>query len=146
MSSRVRRPILIAAVALVGWYVIVLLLWAVQPLSDSIPVGLDRSPTMLVPPKAEKQISKTVECNSLFASSARDPGPLPTLPKQPAVYAPLEYPRAACAAVQRDARIVFGLNTLFVLVGLAGLVIADRRFGHETPQETASHPVSALPA
>ena len=137
---------MIAAVALIAWYVIVLLLWAVQPLSDSIPVGVDRSPTLLVPPKPQKQISKTVDCNTLFASSAHDGSALPALPVQPERYAPLEYLRAACTAVQRDARIVFGLNTLFVLVGLAGLVLVNRRYGHESPQETASHPVSALPA
>lgn len=146
MSSRVRRPVLIAAVALIGWYVIVLLLWAVQPLSDSIPVGVDRSPTILVPAKPEKQISKTVECNSLFAGSARDAGPLPELPVQPDKYPALEYPRAACSAVQRDARIVFGLNTAFVLVGLAGLVIVSRRYGNESPLTIGDQPVSALPA
>jgi len=146
MSSRVRRPVLIAAAALIVWYVVVLLLWAVPPLSDSIPVGLDRSPTMLVPPGNAKQISQTVECNSLFSDSARDPGPLPTLPEQPTSFAPLEYPRPACTAVQRDARIVFGLNTVFVLIGLVGLAAVNRRYGHETAQETASHPVSALPA
>ncbi|MEO6125647.1 MAG: hypothetical protein ABIR32_18255 [Ilumatobacteraceae bacterium] len=145
MSSRFRRPVLITAVALIGWYVIVLLLWAVQPLSDSIPVSIDHSLKKYEP--AGRQISQQVDCNTLFAGSARDAGPLPALPVQLPGYEPMQYPpRAACVGVQRDARIVFGLNTVFVLVGLAGLVLVNRRYSNESPRAAGDQPVSALPA
>lgn len=134
MSPRARRALLITAGALVAWYVCVLLLWAVQPLSDAVPIGIDYSPNTLVPPKGEKQISQTVDCNSLFASSAKDSSPLPSLPVQPKDRDPLKYSRGACSPVQRDARIVLGLNTLFVLVALAGLVVLARRLtSHPLP-------------
>jgi hypothetical protein len=145
MSTRFRRPVILAAVVLIGWYVVVVLLWAVQPLTDSIPIGVDHSVAKYEP--AGRQISKTVDCNTLFSGSARDAGPLPQLPQQPKGYAALRYPpRAACSAVQRDARVVFGLDTVFVLVALGGLYAVNRRYGHETPQAAASHQVSALPA
>ena len=145
MSTRFRRPVIIASVALVGWYVLVVLLWAVQPLTDSIPIGVDHSVKKYEP--SGRQISKTVDCNSLFSGSARDDVPLPALPVQPKGYDPLRYPpRAACSAVQRDARIVLGLDTVFVVLALAGLFVVNRRYGHETPLAAASHPVSALPA
>lgn len=134
MSPRARRALLISAAALVAWYVCVLLLWAVQPLSDAVPIGVDYSPNTLVPPKPEKQISQTVDCNSLFASSAKDLSPLPTLPVQPKGRPLLTYSRGACSAAQRDARIVLGLNTVFVLVGLAGLGMLARRLNsHPLP-------------
>ena len=145
MSSRVRRPVIIAAVALIGWYVVIVLAWAIQPLSDSIPIGVDHSSKKNEP--AGKQISQEVDCNTLFAGSARDAGPLPTLPVQLKGYDALQYPpRAACSAVQRDARIVFGLDTLFLIAGLSGLILVNRRYGRETPLAVANLPVSALPA
>lgn len=145
MSSRVRRPVIIAAVALIGWYVVIVLAWAVQPLSDSIPIGVDHSVVKNEP--AGKQISKEVDCNTIFSSSARDAGPLPALPVQLKGYKPLQYPpRAACSAVQRDARIVFGLDTLFLIAALGGLFVVHRRYGRETPLSVSNLPVSALPA
>ncbi len=122
---------MIGATALLAWYLCVLLLWAVQPLSDAVPIGTDWSPTVLVPPKAQKQVSQAVDCNTLFAGSARDSSPLPGLNPQPQGRDALTYSRGACSAVQRDARIVFGLNTLFVLVALTGLILVTRRLGSQ---------------
>jgi len=127
MSPRVRRWLSIVAVALVTWYMCVLLLWAVRPLSDAVPIGIDYSPLARVPPKPAKQVSQNVECNSLFASSPRDSLPLPALNVQPPGYDPLTYARGACSAAQRDARIVFGLDTAFLIVALAGVVVIARR-------------------
>ncbi len=112
---------LFAAAGLVAWYLCVLLLWAVQPLSDSVPIGIDLSL------KEPKQVSQTVDCNSLFASSARDSGPLPALNAQPIDADPLTYSRTACTAAQRDARIIFGLNTVFVVCTLAAMAYIARR-------------------
>lgn len=121
MPRRARRLMLFAAAGLVAWYVCVLLLWAVQPLSDSVPIGIDLSL------KQPKQVSKVVDCNSLFAGSARDSGPLPALNVQPIDADPLTYSRTACTTVQRDARIIFSLNTLFVMFALAGMAYIARR-------------------
>lgn len=137
MSRRARRSLLSAAVGLIAWYLAVLLLWAVQPLSDAVPIGIDWSPTVLDPPKAAKQVSQTVQCNNLFAGSARNSSPLPTLNPQPPKKPELTYSRGACSAVQRDARIVFALNTMFVMVAIAGLVVISRRLGRPPPGPAA---------
>ncbi len=46
------------------WYVCILFFWALQPLSDAVPVGVDYAH---VPPVF---VSVTVECNSLFDERA----------------------------------------------------------------------------
>lgn len=127
MSPSARRSVFLASAALVVWYLCVLLLWAVQPLSDAVPIGVDYSL------KSPRQVSQVVECNTLFAESARDSSPLPVLNPQPADKPPLTYSREACVDVQRDARIIFALNTVFVAVALIGVFLVVRRLGRQQP-------------
>ena len=108
VSPNVRRKLLIVAAAVTVWYLVVLFTWALQPLTDSVPVGADQNGVAA---------SQTVECNTLFAAEPRPPGNLPVLTN---LY--YEYNRTACDAVQHDARIVFTLDTL-VLVGVLGGVM-----------------------
>lgn len=108
--ARTNRLFLLAGAALVVWYVVVIV-WAVRPLSDSVPIGLDPD---------GRPMSQTVECRDLFAGTSTD-GALPI------VAAPNEYTRGACSAVQRDARLVFGLDTAAFVLGVAALVVARRR-------------------
>ena len=56
----------------------------------------------------------------LFAGTASD-GTLPV------VAPPNEYTRGACSAVQRNARLVFGLDTAAFVLGIAALVVVRRR-------------------
>jgi len=72
-----RRVALIGALATVVWYLLVLIFWALQPLSDSVPVGIDYTKVPAAP------VSVTVECQSLFASAPLGNEPLPTLKEQP---------------------------------------------------------------
>ena len=108
--ARTNRLFLLAGAALVVWYVVVLV-WALRPLSDSVPIGLDAD---------KRPVSQTVECNGLFDGTAIE-GTLPV------VVAPNDYTRSACTAVQRDARVVFGLDTVAFVLGIALLVVARRR-------------------
>src|SRR4051812_35607896 len=119
MQGRSRRIVLLAAAAVVVWYVVVLFGWAVRPLHDSVPIGIDFDA------KAPHLISADVTCNTLFAGSAHD-GPLPVLrvltKNTPAPnFQQFAYQRDVCTATQRDARIVFALDTLGMLVTVGGL-------------------------
>ncbi len=127
MSPRTRRYFLIVTVALVAWYGVGVVPFALRPLSDAVPIGVDWSPTLKNPPKAQRQISQNVECNSLFDGSARDGSPLPALAVQPTDKPVLSYSRTACVNTQQQARIVFALDTLFLLAALTGLFVLYRR-------------------
>ncbi len=116
MQGRGRRILLIAAGAVAVWYLVVLIGWAIRPQHDAIPIGIDYDAPVARP------ISQKVTCNSLFNGTAHD-GALPTLRILKAVNAPpFRYQRDACTLVQRDARIVFGLDTLGAIAGVGGLV------------------------
>jgi hypothetical protein len=135
MSSG-RRSILIAAFGLLAWYAITLGFWALRPLSDSVPAGIDRRTPAAV------AYSQKVSCNNLFASAAQR-GPLPTLPDQPAGANKLGYQRTPCASVHSQARVLFILNTAFVLAAFGGggwLLMRHRRAMSPTP------PVGSLAA
>ncbi|MCU1393816.1 MAG: hypothetical protein JWM34_2244 [Ilumatobacteraceae bacterium] len=122
--------VLLAAGAVAVWYVIVLFGWALRPLHDSIPIGVD--------PATSRPVSQPVTCNTLFAGSAHD-GALPTLPTLlPLFVGQYEYNRVACDLVQKDARIVFGLDTLGAIVVAGGLVYVALRRSSEpaTPVTT----------
>lgn len=111
------------AVVLLALYVVMVVGWAIRPLHDSVPVGTDWSPTVAVPPKAQRQVSQRVSCNSLFADSPRGNDQLPTLTPQPEGRRALAYEREPCDLVQRDARLVFALDSIVTLVLLAGLLV-----------------------
>ena len=130
-----RRILLIAAAAVAVWYIVILFSWAVRPLSDSVPVGTDYTL------KQPHLVSVQVVCNSLFDSSASD-AQLMMLKPQPADQPPLEYNREACTLVQRDARIVFALDTLGAIVVISGLLF----FGLRTTKEPAGSHRDPAPA
>lgn len=109
----------IALVAGTVWFAVVMV-WALRPQTDTVPVGIDYN---LVPPAA---VTQDVECNELFAASAAR-GALPTLTPQPEKAPALDFQRSPCALVQRNGRIVFGLDVVFYLVLVAGAVVALRR-------------------
>ena len=138
MSSG-RRSVLIAACGLLAWYAITLGFWALRPLSDSVPAGKDRRPAANAP--ADQKIgpevlySAKVSCNNLFASSA-GPRALPVLPEQPEGVNKLGYQRTPCISVHSQARVLFILNTIFVLAvfGVGGwLLRRHRRITPPTP-------------
>ena len=108
----------------VVWYVLVLVFWALQPLSDSVPVGIDYTRQPPAP------VSVTVECQSLFDSTPISDEPLPPLKEQPKGAPPLDYQREPCVIVQHQARIVFAIDTaafVAVLVGFVWLGVRRRR-------------------
>ena len=109
VSNQTRRYLIGTAAALLVWYFCVLFLWALQPLTDSVPVGIAQA--------TNTSVSQTVTCNTLFASSPRGTDPLPT------VQEPLAYTRSACGSVQSQPRLVFAFDTLALLMLLALLVV-----------------------
>ena len=119
MQGRGRRLLLIAAGAIAVWFFVVLFGWAIRPQHDSIPVGVDYDAA------PQRLISQKITCNTLFSGSAHD-GPLPTLRILHNTLAfgfqQLKYQRDGCTLVQRDARIVFGLDTVGAIIGVGGLV------------------------
>jgi hypothetical protein len=114
MQGRGRRILLLAAGGVAVWYLVVLFSWALRPLHDAIPVGVN--------PRDGKPVSQEVSCNTLFAGHAHE-GALPTLPTRLPLYGQqYVYNRDACTLVQRDARIVFTLDTLGAIVVIGGLL------------------------
>lgn len=135
MSSIARRSLLMVAGVLLAWYLCVLFLWALRPLEDHIPIGVD--------PVSHQAVSQTVTCNSLFAGSPRPNEPLPTLrPLLPLTGQQFAYERTPCTLVQHDARLVFALNSLVLLAAAGGLVavaIRLRRRDSAPPASTLEH-------
>ena len=41
-------------------------IWATRPLHESLHVGTDWTPTLLVPPQGAKEVQVEVECNNLL--------------------------------------------------------------------------------
>ncbi len=128
MSSSRRRLILLAC-AVVAYAVVLTGVWAARPLHDSIPVGMDWSPTVQTPPKGQRLVSQEVECNTLFANQARPDDALATLTAQPEGYSALEFQREPCTLVHSNARILFAVNVVAVagLLALIALVAARSR-------------------
>jgi hypothetical protein len=119
-----RRFALIGAVASVVWFACVLVFWALQPMTDSVPVGVDYT---LSPPKF---VSVSVGCQGLFDSQPRDGSPLPVLKVQPKGSPPLGFQREPCVVVHDQARMVFALDTAAfaaVVVGFGWLTLRRRR-------------------
>ena len=106
------RRLAMVAVPVLVWYACVVVLWALQPLSDSVPVGFDNTL------KTPANVSVSVDCNTLFDSASRDSSPLRVLKPQPAGKAPLKFQREPCVVPHREARIVFALDTLLFIAVL----------------------------
>jgi len=130
MSSRARRLLLLTSAAIVAFYACVVLLWAVHPLQDSVPVGIDYTQAKYT---AGVLVSAKVDCHTLFSSSGGASKPLPTLTPQVAPHAQLAFQRAACSAVHRDARVIFGLDTLVTVLILVAIALVFRRERHLPP-------------
>jgi hypothetical protein len=125
-----RRFALIGAAGTAVWYVCILAFWALQPLSDSVPVGVDYSGATPV------NVSVSVDCNTLFNSAPRPDDPLPPLTVQPEGKLALGFQRDPCVLVHDQARIVFVLDTvvfLGVLGCLVGLTVRRRRIEENRP-------------
>ncbi|MEI7755076.1 MAG: hypothetical protein WCJ32_11715 [Actinomycetota bacterium] len=124
MSKQARRYLILSGVAVIAWYLCVLFLWAAQPLSDSVPVGVSK--------ETGAPVSQSVSCYTLFASTSRSTEPLPLLGES------LAYLRTPCTRVHTHARIVFAIDTL-VLLGVLGLlvVVATRMRAHDAAEKVA---------
>lgn len=118
MSASGKR-LSLAAVAISVYFVLLMAVWATRPLHDTVPVGIDRTPTTAVPPKPEQAISQRVECNSLFAQDSRPSENLPKLTPQPKGVPALAYQREPCKLVQSQARLLLIINSLVVLALMA---------------------------
>jgi hypothetical protein len=120
--SPTSRKLGLASLAVLLYAVVLSVVWASRPLEDSVPVGIDYTPAVAIPPSSPKLTSQVVECNTLFASAPRPDGPLPELTPQPEGFPELAYQREPCALVQADARRNLALNVVavagaFVLLG-----------------------------
>jgi di/tricarboxylate transporter len=131
LGSRTTRAILIVVI-----FALAVGVWSTRPLHESLHVGTDWTPTLLVPPQAAKEVHVKVECNNLYASSPQSDTPLPALTPQPADKPPLAYPREPCVFVHGDARRAFAIDILVVVAALAALAYLKRRAHriHATPQ------------
>jgi len=105
---------------LVAWFVIVLL-WALRPVDDSVPTGVVNN----------QQTVQAVHCDSPLSGNDGPKGPLPSLPTGRG------YERAACTDVHTQYRTLFWIDTALVLVLLV-LVFTVRRRPQETPGATPS--------
>lgn len=132
-----RRFTFLIAVAAVIWYGCVVIFWALQPLSDAVPVGVDYT---LKPPVF---VSVAVDCNGLFQRASRGATPLPALKAQPVGSPRLGFQREPCVIVHHQARMVFALDTAGVLavLALAGWVVYWRPKSAARQELVADHPV-----
>jgi len=115
-----RRFALNGAIATLVWYTCILTFWALQPLNDSVPVGVDYTRA------APASVSVSVDCNELFDSAPRDDS-VPALKVQPAGKPPLAFQREPCVLVQDQARMVFIFDTLGLLAVVGGFVLLALR-------------------
>lgn len=121
--TRRNQWLLIAAAALSAWFVLVLTLWAIRPLTDSVPVGANAK---------GQPTSQEVKCSSLFEGNAHDQAP-PVLAK------PQKYTRESCVAMHREARIMFGIDAVLYVLGMS---VVGALFVHGRRAQRA--PVPAL--
>ena len=117
VSNKARRLLIGTAVGIIVWFLCVLFLWALRPLSDAVPVGINDKGVWT---------SQTVQCNNLFHGDARDDSPLPVVSK------PLKYTREACTLVHTQARQVFIFDVFVMMLVLAavGFIMMHSRRAH----------------
>lgn len=127
MTDRPRRILLLVTVGLVVWYGLVLGAWALRSLSDTVP-GTVPAATKEAP-KARAATTVELSCGTLF--SPDDVAP-------PSTPAGLELDREPCDLVVSDARRVFAIDTLVLVLGLAAVVVVRRRLAR-TPDDTPAH-------
>jgi len=139
MNGRRTIPLIVAAVT--AWFAITLVVWAIRPLSDTVPIGVDYS----LP--ARKRVTSTVQCNTLFESPVRDAAPPPSFNPQPGNAPPLAYQRNPCELVHRQAQGLFYANVavlLLVWIGAGWFFLRGRRArGESRDSVLATSPVAA---
>jgi hypothetical protein len=123
-----RKRLGLAAIAVLAYGLILVVVWASRPIEDSVPVGIDWSPTVLVPPGPQQPVSQRVVCNTLFAGRPRPDEPLPTLTEQPKDRPELAFQREPCKLPYADARRNFAINVIAVIAALASLGFLARRW------------------
>ena len=111
--SRRTRILVWGGAALVAWFAFVTVRWAMQPLDDTMAVGLDAKTEM---------VYRHVECGTLFDSNALGGRPLPALATPEGVEQQWAFPRSPCALVQDQARILFGIDVATFMLGIAALI------------------------
>jgi hypothetical protein len=115
-----RRAILIIAGGVTLWFVVTMAVWAMRPLHDNVPVGVDYT----VQPA--RQTYQSVECNDVLSGTARDSSALPALKPQPTTAPPLAYQRVPCAELHREARFVLWFDVAVVVLVWAAALLAWR--------------------
>jgi hypothetical protein len=94
---------------LAAWFAFVFV-WALRPVSDAVPTGtVDNQHT-----------TQTVSCSAPLSSEASVRGSLPPLP------AGREYERQPCVEQHHQYRLLFWLDTAFVLLAACGVMLATR--------------------
>lgn len=120
------RPYALTLAAASIWFGLIVVLWAIRPLPQTVAVGIDYS-------NDGKTKYVRISCNAPVNNAARDSGqPLPPLPRQPPGAVPLRYPSALCEAVHQDARRLLVINTslyIAVIFALASVAIVRPRLG-----------------
>ena len=116
MSDRPRRILLLVAVGLVVWFGLVLSVWALRSLEDTVP-GSVPAPSA-ANPRAVAPVSVEISCGTLF-----DPHDV-SLPATPKGFIA---DRAPCDIVISDAQRVFALDAFVLVAGLVGVVLVRRR-------------------
>jgi hypothetical protein len=138
-SSTTRATLVVVIFALVVG------IWATRPLNESLHVGTDWTPTLLVPPEGAREVQVEIQCNSLLDSSPGPDGPLPALTPQPSDKPPLAYPRQPCVFVHEDARRAFAIDILVVVLALGTLGYIRRR-SHRAHSNQESGALERQPA
>jgi hypothetical protein len=120
VMTSARRAILIIAGGVTLWFAVTMAVWALRPLHDNVPVGVDYTA------QPARQTYQSVECNDVLSSSARDGSPLPALKQQPTTAPPLAYQRVPCAELHREARFVLWFDVAVVVLVWAAALLAWR--------------------
>lgn len=127
--SRRTKILLGVSLGLLAWFAITLV-WASRPLSDSIPVGKDADGKVIV---------EDVECGTLFESDAMGGNPVPTVVTPPKIKPAWELARVPCTLVHDQAQVLFGMNVVVFLLGVAAIgFVATRTRQPAIPQMTAA--------
>jgi len=132
--SRRTRILVWVGVALIAWFAFVTVRWAMQPLDDTMAVGLDADSAM---------VYRHVECGTLFDSNALGGKPLPALETPEGVEQQWAFPRSPCALVQDQARLLFGIDVATFVLGVAALIAVFVRARRQFSRSPLPQPLGA---
>ena len=116
--SRRTRILIGVGVALVAWFAFITIRWAMQPLDDTMAVGLNANKEM---------VYRHVGCGSLFDSDALGGKAAPALETPAGLKPQWAFPRSPCVLVQDQARILFGIDVATFALGVAALTVVVLR-------------------